>query len=130
MTIIAPRWANAFSWLIPQVTKEFHGNAIEHLQDFCNNAEELFRKLDEHASSLPTLSRQYEFYKASISDINQSIKDSVSNTNKDVNRTFIDPIEEIMEPAYEHCMKLSGAFPKLSFDVKYSSLQAREVLRL
>ena len=90
------------------VTASFARNAAACLKNFHNDIEARVRQIGTGVAGLHMLNQQVGNYENLLKDLSTTVKDTINNNQKEINREFVPVIERAMEAAYEACVEERG----------------------
>ena len=108
MKILASGWEKTFSRRSPMVMASFARNTAAALRKFHCDVEARARKIGSVIAGLSLLNDQVANYETTLKDLSTAMKDSVSNSQKEISREFTPVIQKAMESAYVECVNEHG----------------------
>ncbi|KAI4087546.1 MAG: hypothetical protein LQ344_006699 [Seirophora lacunosa] len=106
--LVAPGWEKVFTRRVQSVMNNFTKSVPTVLKKFHRDIEDRARKIGTGLASLTMLSHQITVYEHILKDLAASEKESITQTQKDINREFTPVIEAAMTPSYEWCAVEAG----------------------
>lgn len=108
MKLLASGWEKTFSRRSPMVMASFSRNAAGCLRKFHKDIEARARQIGTGIAGLHMLQQQVGNYENLLKDLSTSVKETINNNQKEINRQFVPVIEQAMAAAYEACVEERG----------------------
>ena len=90
------------------VLSSFVRNAANLLREFHRDVEGRARKVGAGIAGLHVLQQQLGVYETLLKDLTTTVRETINNTQKEINREFTPVITRAMVAAYEACTNESG----------------------
>lgn len=97
-----------FSRRLPMVLSTFARNAASLLRSFHRDVDGRARKVGAGIAGLHVLQQQLGVYETILKDLTSTVKDTINEKQKEINREFTPIISRAMIAAYETCTNESG----------------------
>lgn len=81
------------------------------LRDFHHDVEGRARKVGAGIAGLHTLQQQLGVYETILKDLTGALKETINNSQKEINREFTPVVATAMEAAYQACIDEHGRRP-------------------